>query len=56
MDAILFYVFAAIAVVSAVGVIAQRHPIHSAFSLVVGRRAANIMERKTAMRRTAVKR
>jgi NADH-quinone oxidoreductase subunit J len=35
MDAILFYVFAAVAVVSAVGVIAQRHPIYSAFSLVV---------------------
>jgi NADH-quinone oxidoreductase subunit J len=34
MDAILFYVFAAFAVVSAVGVIAQRHPIYSAFSLV----------------------
>jgi NADH-quinone oxidoreductase subunit J len=35
MDAILFYVFAAVAVASAVGVIAQRHPIYSAFSLVV---------------------
>jgi NADH-quinone oxidoreductase subunit J len=35
MDAILFYVFAAIAVVSAVLVIAQRHPIHSALALIV---------------------
>jgi NADH-quinone oxidoreductase subunit J len=35
MDAILFYVFAAIAVVSAVFVIAQRNPIYSAFALIV---------------------
>ena len=35
MDAILFYVFAAIAVVSAIFVIAQRHPMHSAFALIV---------------------
>ncbi len=35
MDAILFYAFAAIAVVSAVFVIAQRHPMHSAFALIV---------------------
>jgi NADH-quinone oxidoreductase subunit J len=35
MDAVLFYVFAAIAVASAVVVIAQRNPIYSAFALVV---------------------
>jgi NADH-quinone oxidoreductase subunit J len=35
MDAILFYVFAAIAVASAVVVIAQRNPIYSAFALIV---------------------
>jgi NADH-quinone oxidoreductase subunit J len=35
MDAILFYVFAAVAVVSAVFVIAQRNPIYSAFALIV---------------------
>jgi len=35
MDAILFYVFAGIAVVSAVFVIAQRHPLYSAFALIV---------------------
>ena len=35
MDAIVFYVFAAVAVVSAILVISQRHPIHSAFALIV---------------------
>ena len=35
MDAILFYVFAAIAVASALVVIAQRNPIYSAFALIV---------------------
>jgi NADH-quinone oxidoreductase subunit J len=35
MDAILFYVFAAIAVLSALVVIGQRNPIHSAFALIV---------------------
>jgi NADH-quinone oxidoreductase subunit J len=35
MDAILFYAFAAVAVVSAVLVIAQRNPIYSAFALIV---------------------
>jgi NADH-quinone oxidoreductase subunit J len=35
MDAILFYAFAAIAVLAAVAVIAQRNPIYSAFALVV---------------------
>jgi NADH-quinone oxidoreductase subunit J len=35
MDAILFYSFAAIAVVSAVVVIAQRNPIYSAFALIL---------------------
>ena len=35
MDAVLFYVFAAIAVASAVVVIAQRNAIYSAFALVV---------------------
>jgi len=35
MDAILFYAFAAIAVLAAVVVIAQRNPIYSAFALVV---------------------
>lgn len=35
MDAILFYVFAAIAVASAVVVISQRNPIYSALALVV---------------------
>jgi NADH-quinone oxidoreductase subunit J len=34
MDAVLFYVFAALAVSSAVFVIAQRNPIYSAFALV----------------------
>jgi NADH-quinone oxidoreductase subunit J len=35
MDAVLFYIFAAVAVASAVVVIAQRNPIYSAFALVV---------------------
>jgi NADH-quinone oxidoreductase subunit J len=35
MDAILFYVFAAVAVGSAVVVIAQRNPMYSAFALIV---------------------
>ena len=35
MDAILFYAFAAIAVLSAVVVIAQRNPMTSAFALIV---------------------
>jgi NADH-quinone oxidoreductase subunit J len=35
MDAILFYVFASLAVASAVVVIAQRNPIYSAFALIV---------------------
>lgn len=35
MDAILFYVFAAVAVASAVVVIAQRNPVYSAFALIV---------------------
>jgi NADH-quinone oxidoreductase subunit J len=35
MDAVLFYLFAALAVASAVVVIAQRNPIYSAFALVV---------------------
>jgi NADH-quinone oxidoreductase subunit J len=35
MDAILFYIFAALAVASAVVVIGQRNPIYSAFALVV---------------------
>jgi len=35
MDAVLFYVFAAVAVVSAILVISQRHPMHSAFALIV---------------------
>jgi NADH-quinone oxidoreductase subunit J len=35
MDAILFYVFAAIAVASALVVIGQRNPIYSAFALIV---------------------
>jgi len=35
MDAILFYVFSAVAVASAVVVIAQRNPIYSAFALIV---------------------
>jgi NADH-quinone oxidoreductase subunit J len=35
MDALLFYLFAALAVVSAVVVIAQRNPITSAFALIV---------------------
>jgi NADH-quinone oxidoreductase subunit J len=34
MDAILFFLFAAIAVVSAINVVVQRHPIASALSLV----------------------
>ena len=35
MTAILFYVFAALAVASAVVVVAQRNPIYSAFGLIV---------------------
>ena len=35
MDAILFYVFAAIAVASALVVIGQRNPMYSAFALIV---------------------
>lgn len=35
MDAVLFYVFAAIAIASAVVVIAQRNAVYSAFALVV---------------------
>jgi NADH-quinone oxidoreductase subunit J len=35
MDAILFYAFAAVAVASAVVVIAQRNPMYSAFALIV---------------------
>ena len=35
MDAILFYVFAAIAVLSALVVIGQRNPMYSAFALIV---------------------
>jgi NADH-quinone oxidoreductase subunit J len=35
MDAILFYLFAAIAVVSAIFVIAQKNPVYSAFALIV---------------------
>jgi len=35
MDAILFYVFAAVAVASAIVVIAQRNPMYSAFALIV---------------------
>jgi NADH-quinone oxidoreductase subunit J len=35
MDAILFYAFAGLAVLSAVLVIAQRNPIYSAFALIV---------------------
>jgi len=35
MDAILFYAFAAIAVGSAVVVVAQRNPVYSAFALIV---------------------
>ena len=35
MDAVLFYVAAAVAVVSAVFVISQRHPMYSAFALIV---------------------
>jgi NADH-quinone oxidoreductase subunit J len=35
LDGILFYAAAAAAVVSAVGVVAQRNPIYSAFSLIV---------------------
>ena len=35
MDAILFYAFAALAVLSALVVIGQRNPIHSAFALIV---------------------
>jgi NADH-quinone oxidoreductase subunit J len=35
MDAILFYVFGAVAVASAVVVIAQRNPVYSAFALIV---------------------
>jgi NADH-quinone oxidoreductase subunit J len=35
MDAILFYVFAAVALASAVVVVAQRNPLYSAFALIV---------------------
>ena len=35
MDAILFYASAAVAVASAIVVISQRHPIYSAFALIV---------------------
>jgi NADH-quinone oxidoreductase subunit J len=35
MDAILFYVFAAIAVASAIVVVGQRNPMYSAFALIV---------------------
>jgi len=35
LDAILFYVFAAVAVLSAVVVVAQRNPTYSAFALIV---------------------
>jgi NADH-quinone oxidoreductase subunit J len=35
MDAILFYVFAALAVASAIVVIAQKNPMYSAFALIV---------------------
>jgi NADH-quinone oxidoreductase subunit J len=35
MDAILFYVFAGVAVASAIVVIGQRNPIYSAFALIV---------------------
>jgi NADH-quinone oxidoreductase subunit J len=35
MDAILFYVFAAVALGSAVVVVAQRNPLYSAFALIV---------------------
>jgi NADH-quinone oxidoreductase subunit J len=35
MDAILFYCFAAVAVASAIVVIAQRNPMYSAFALIV---------------------
>lgn len=35
LDAVVFYFFAALALVSAVGVVAQRNPIYSAFSLIV---------------------
>jgi len=35
IDAILFYVFAALALGSALGVVAQRNPLYSAFSLIV---------------------
>lgn len=35
MDAIIFYLFAAIAVVSAIFVIAQKNPVYSAFALIV---------------------
>jgi NADH-quinone oxidoreductase subunit J len=35
IDAVLFYVFAAIAVLSALAVIGQRNPMYSAFALVV---------------------
>jgi NADH-quinone oxidoreductase subunit J len=35
MDAILFYVFGAIAIVSALVVIGQRNPLYSAFALIV---------------------
>ncbi|HJR49531.1 MAG TPA: NADH-quinone oxidoreductase subunit J, partial [Gemmatimonadales bacterium] len=35
LDAILFYVFAAVALLSAVVVVAQRNPMYSAFALIV---------------------
>jgi NADH-quinone oxidoreductase subunit J len=35
LDAILFYVFAAVALASAVVVVAQRNPLYSAFALIV---------------------
>ena len=35
MDAILFYLFAGLALASALGVVAQRNPLYSAFSLIV---------------------
>ena len=35
LDAAVFYFFAALALISALGVVAQRNPIYSAFSLIV---------------------
>jgi NADH-quinone oxidoreductase subunit J len=35
LDAVLFYVFAAVAVLSALVVVGQRHPAYSAFALIV---------------------